>query len=163
MVSRFRLSRCLFAFALIAVSTASTGASPDNPLLGVWSYEPAGSSFSGRAPYQSATLTISVEADGMRIAEEVVTASGAVFRFEYVDPLDGTYVAVEGHPYYDSESTIWVDELTAMRRERRGAEDTGTTVMQVSADGKFLVAKHNRTVPDGHLYTAEVNWKRAEP
>jgi hypothetical protein len=162
MVSRFRFSPCLFTFALLAVSTTCAAAPPDNPLLGVWSYVPAGSSFSGRAPYRSATLTISIEAEGIRTTEEVVTASGAVFKFEYVDAMDGSFVAVAGHPYYDSESTVWVDKLTAIRRERRGGEDTGTTVMQVSADGKFLVAKHNRTVPDGHLYTAEVNWKREE-
>ena len=150
------------AFALLLTALAFAAPPHDNPLLGRWEYVPAGSKFSGRAPYRSATITFTIEGSSVRVAEEVITANGAKFRFEYLDPEDGTYVTVAGNPYYDSESTTWQDARTAIRKERRAGQEIGTTVMTVSSDGETFVAHHERIVPEGLLYTAEVNWKRVD-
>lgn len=134
-----------------------------NPLLGTWQYVAEGSRFVGRPPYRSATITFSQEAGGTRIVEEVVTANGTKFRIEYLDPHDGTFVAVKGNPYYDSESTTWTGPRTATRRERRVGQETGTTVMTVAPDGQSFTADANRIVPEGRTYQAFVRWRRATP
>ena len=152
---------CLLALAAMAALAAPPQAA--NPLLGTWQYDPAGSKFVGRAPYQRATITFAAEAGGVRVTEEVVTANGAKFVIDYVDPQDGTYVPVKGNPYYDTESTTATGQRSYTRTERRAGKDTGTTVMVVAPDGKSFTADANRIVPEGHLYHAFVGWRRTPP
>lgn len=152
------------AGALACVIAAfQAGAAPPrkNPFLGEWTYVAAGSKFAGRAPYRSATVSFAADGGGMRVTEDVVTANGARFPFEYTDPMDGTYVTVRGNPYYDSESSTWTDARTVTRTERRGGTQTGTTVMTMAPDGRSFTADAKRTVPEGGVYTAYVVWKRA--
>jgi hypothetical protein len=152
---------CLAALSALAAVAAPPPAA--NPLLGTWQYDPAGSKFVGRAPYQRATITFAAEAGGVHVTEEVVTANGAKFVIDYVDPQDGTFVAVKGNPYYDTESTTMTGKRVFTRKERRGDQDTGTTVMTVARNGKSFTADANRIVPEGRLYHAFVVWRRAAP
>ncbi len=152
---------CLLALSAVAVLAAPP--ETPNPLLGTWQYDAAGSKFVGRAPYQRATITFAAEAGGVRVTEEVVTANGAKFVIDYVDPQDGTYVPVKGNPYYDTESTTATGQRSYTRKERRAGKDTGTTVMVVAPDGKSFTADANRIVPEGHLYHAFVVWRRTPP
>ena len=156
-------SLVLLLAAAATVTRGDTPKEPPNPLLGSWQYEASGSKFVGRAPYRSAVITFTAETGGTRMVEEVVTANGAKFRIEYLDPHDGTFVPVKGNPYYDSESTTWTGPRTATRKERRAGQATGTTVMIVAPDGKSFTADANRIVPEGRLYQAFVVWRRTSP
>ena len=96
----------------------------------------------------------------MQVVVDIVEATGLALHFEYCDAGNGSYVPVTGNPFYDNESTAWVDRLTARRTERRGEAVTGTTVFKVAADGKSYVTTASRTRPDGKLYTSVIHWKR---
>jgi len=91
----------------------------------------------------------------------IVSANGAVFHFEYRDPQDGSDSPVSGNPYYDSESTVWRDERTAIRTERRAGKVIGETTFAVAKDGRSYTASSSRTTPeDGHLYVSFIRWER---
>lgn len=149
--------------AAAAVARGETPTTASNPLIGTWAYVADGSKFVGRQPYQSAVITFSAESGGIRMTEEVVTANGAKFRIEYLDPQDGTFVSVKGNPYYDSQSTTLTAPRVATRKERRAGKEIGTTVMTVAADGKSFIADASRIVPEGTVYKAYVVWRRIDP
>lgn len=159
----FGLSLTIILAAASAVTRGETPSAASNPLLGTWTYVAEGSKFDGRQPYQGAVITFTAEAGGTRMIEEVITANGAKFRIEYLDPQDGTFVSVKGNPYYDSQSTTWTAPRVATRKERRAGRDIGTTVMTVAADGKSFIADASRIVPQGTVYKAYVVWRRVDP
>jgi hypothetical protein len=156
---RLLLASLLLALTLDGVSARAEDVSR-NPFLGTWEYEPARSSFVGRAPYRSARLSFTAVSEGTRVIADIVVASGEPFHFHYSGPEDGTFVTVSGNPYYDSASTVRSDPRTVVRTERRDGKVVGTTTMQVSEDGKSLMASSRRTVPDGGLYTSVITWRR---
>jgi hypothetical protein len=134
------------------------------PLAGTWQADVAQSKFVGRLPYRSGKMTFISEPDGqVHVVSEVVTANGALFHFEYKGAEDGTPLAVTGNPYYDSAMLAWKDAHTLVRTELRAGKKIGTTTMTLAPDGKTFTAKSARTTPeDGHLYTSEILWCRAE-
>lgn len=160
-------SRTAWLAATALSVTICVGAGPQKrtPLAGTWQADVAQSKFVGRLPYRSGTMTFSAAPDGeVHVVSEVVTANGALFHFEYKGAEDGTPLAVTGNPYYDSAALTWKDAHTLVRTELRAGKKIGTTTMTVAPDGKTFTAKSARTTPeDGHLYTSEILWRRAEP
>ena len=159
---RLLLASMLLAFALDSTGVRADDASP-NRFLGTWEYDPARSSFVGRAPYRSAKLSFTAVTNGTQVVANVIVASGQLFHFHYSGPEDGTFVAVSGNPYYDSASTVRSDARTIIRTERREGKVVGSTTMQVAEDGQSLTASGRRTVPDGGLYTSVITWRRIGP
>jgi hypothetical protein len=143
------------------ICAAALAAESRNPFLGTWEYDGSKSSFVGRLPYQRAKITFSRYEGGVAVVEEVVVNAGALFHFEYRDLLDGKDVPVTGNPYYNSQSTVWTDDHTLTRTEKRDGVVIGTTTMTMAADGKSFMANARRTVPGGGTYIANVSWKRA--
>ena len=150
--------------ALIATWASVSIAEPtlrSDALLGKWQSDPSVSTFKGAIPYKSATYTFKRKEDGLHVSSEIFEAN-IVLRFNYVDLEDGTFVPVTGNPFYDSESTTWKDELTAVRTERRESTITGTTTFTVAPDLQSYSATASRTLPTGGLYTSVIVWKRIE-
>ncbi len=141
-----------------AVSVAGSTLRSD-ALLGKWQSVPSESHFEGAIPYNSATYTFKRSQDGLHVAAEIFEAN-IVLRFSYLDLEDGTFVAVTGNPFYDSESTTWTDENTAVRTERREGTITGATTFTVAPDRQSYSATASRTLPTGGLYTSVIVWKR---
>jgi hypothetical protein len=152
------------AIAVTAMVSANAGDLNDarDRFTGGWRYDGTQSSFVGRAPYQDATIRFTPFGGGAHVVVDVTVASGAKFHFEYRDPGDGSIVQVVGNPYYDSQSTIWVDDDTCIRTERRGGKVIGVTTMTLAQDRASFTASSRRIVPEGRLYTAVVVWKRIE-
>lgn len=153
----------LLAAPLLIAAAAPDGGSPRNALIGTWECDPSKSTFNGAMPYRSATSKFAVVEQGTHVIVDIIEANGVPLHFEYRDAEDGTFVPVHGNPFYDNQSTVWLDQHTAKRTERRGEKVTGTTVMTVAADGKSYVARASRTRPDGKLYTSEIHWIRSGP
>ena len=160
--SRTTLALMLLAASVAAQLPPSAGArqATPNALIGSWQFEPEGSSFAGGVPYRSGTATFAMTGQCMQVVVDIVEVTGLKLHFEYCDPQNGTYVAVTGNPFYDSESTTWIDPLTARRSERRAQSVTGTTEFRVAKDGQSYVTTASRTRPDGQLYTSVIRWKR---
>lgn len=156
--------RALIILAATAMVCAHAGNANEvrDLFIGKWQYDGTQSSFVGRAPYQGATISFTRFKDGAHVVEDVIVASGAKFHFEYRDPGDGSIVQVVGNPYYDTQSTVWVDDDTCIRTERRGGKVIGVTTMTLAKDRASFTASARRIVPEGHLYTAVVVWRRAK-
>src|SRR5262245_61704623 len=140
----------LFGGLMTMFATMTLAAAPaPSPLLGTWQADVSHSSFQGRAPYRSGTMTFSAVAGAkVRVVADVATASGVPFHFEYEGAEDNTVVPVSGNPYYDSASNAWTNDRTLTRTERRAGKVTGTTAMEVAPDGKSFTAKGQRLTPD---------------
>lgn len=150
--------------SLLVIGSASAAGQTHDALLGKWEADIAHSTFVGRAPYRSGSMTISRDAKSLvHVVADVVTASGAPFHFEYASKEDGTVVPVAGNPYYNEASTTWTDARTAVRSELRAGKVIGTTTMVIAPDGKSYTADSKRTTPeDGHLYTSVIVWRRVK-
>ena len=146
----------------IAAGVPDSGSSR-NALIGTWECDPAKSTFNGAMPYRNATAKFATVAQETHVTVDIIEANGMALHIEYRDPEDGTFVPVYGNPFYDNESTVWLDKQTAKRTERRGEKVTGTTTMTVAADGQSYVARASRTRPDGKLYTSVIHWDRSGP
>ena len=146
----------LLLFATLAIADAES----EHTLVGTWRFDPVASRFDGGAPYQSGLTRFTTRPSCIHVAVEILEARGAPLRFEYCDPRDGTYVPVQGNPFYDSESTRWPDSRTAIRTEKRGTQVIGTTTMSVAADGNTYTATSDRLRPDGVRYTSVIVWRR---
>jgi hypothetical protein len=157
-----RIVMATLAWMLITAAGATDVSSPRSALIGTWECDPAKSTFNGAMPYRSATAKFTTVAEGTHVSVDIVEANGVALHFEYVDPEDGAFVRVYGNPFYDNESTVWLDEHTAKRTERRGENVTGATTMTVAVDGKSYVARATRTRPDGKLYTSVIHWDRID-
>jgi len=146
----------LAAAADTAIAAGST------PLAGTWQADVSQSRFQGRAPYRSGKMKFIVEDGGkVHVVSDVITASGAVFHFEYSGLENGSALPVTGNPYYNSAAMHWKDRRTLVRTEFRDGKPIGTMTMVLAADGRSFVASSSRTTPeDGHLYTSTILWKR---
>lgn len=151
------------ASATLMVTVSAATPKGAGTLLGSWQFDPTKSSFRGAIPYRSATYTFKDTDDGVHVIAHIIEGANRTLHFEYVDRMDGTFVPVVGNPFYDSESTVWKDAYTAERRERRGDEVTGTTVMTVAKDGRSFTATASRTLPRGGVYTSTIVWNRIDP
>ena len=158
-----RLAAGVLATTLLTAADTPGGETPRNALIGSWECDTTRSTFTGAMPYRSAQSRFAAVQEGTQVVVDIVEANGTTLHFEYRDPEDGTFVPVHGNPFYDNESTVWVDEYTAQRTERRGDKVTGVTTLTVAADGKSYVARAQRTLPNGRIYTSEIHWKRVEP
>ena len=161
-----QLARTFLAVAASATLLATLGAATPKgagTLLGSWQFNPTKSSFRGASPYRSATYTFKDTEHGVHVVAHIIEGRNRTLHFEYVDRMDGSFVPVDGNPFYDSESTVWKDAYTAERRERRGGEVTGTTVMTVAKDGRSFTATASRTLPRGGVYTSTIVWNRIDP
>lgn len=157
---RFSVAALLVLPLLIAAGVPDPDP-PRNALIGTWECDPSKSTFNGAMPYRSATYKFTAVEQGTHVAVDIIEANGVALHFEYRDAEDGVFVPVHGNPFYDNQSTVWLDERTAKRTERRGDKVTGTTIMTVSADGKSYVARASRTRPDGKPYISVIHWDRA--
>ena len=160
---RLLAAALLAAPLLIASGAPPDGGSPHNALTGAWECNPSKSTFKGAMPYRSATSKFVAVDGGTHVTVDIIEANGVALHFEYRDAHDGVFVPVIGNPFYDNQSTIWLDKHTARRTERRGETVTGTTIMTVAPDGMSYVARASRTRPDGKLYTSVIHWDRTGP
>jgi hypothetical protein len=147
-----------------ALIGGANGATPtDHALLGEWRFDPAASRFDGGVPYTRATSRFIATATCIQVVVEIVEGNDRHIRFEYCDRGDGSDAAVNGNPFYETESTVWPTRRIAVRTEKRRGVVTGTTMMTVAEDGKSYTATASRKRPDGIQYNSTIVWRRVEP
>lgn len=156
--------RITITAALLLLGTLEISLPAEQPfvheLLGHWRYDASKSVFSGAIPYRSAEITYARVPLGIHVVQDIVESTSTRLHFEYVDTRDGHSAKVTGNPFYDSESTQWLDAHTAVRSEMRAGRVTGTTTMKVADDGKTYTATASRTLPNGRIYNSVIAWIR---
>jgi hypothetical protein len=155
------ITAALLALPMLIAAGVPQGSAPRNALIGTWECDPSKSTFNGAMPYRGATSRFAAVGEHTHVTVDIIEANGVALHFEYRDAEDGAFVPVVGNPFYDNESTVWLDKHTARRTERRGEKVTGTTTMTVAPDGQSYVARASRTRPDGKLYTSVIHWDRS--
>jgi hypothetical protein len=135
----------------LAVVLASTiQAQAPKSLLGTWKLNAAKSTFSpGPAPKSMSVTYSAVAPDGMKIAVEVVPATGPAEHWEMSGQYDGKDYPIKGNPNADTVSFNKVDDLTSESTFKKAGKVTATNVRKLSADGKTLTVTSTGTTADG--------------
>lgn len=143
-----------------APAAAATTAAMTHALIGEWEFDPSQSVFQGAIPYREARITYRQTERCIEVKQRILEGNARELKFSYCDRQNGQRVPVVGNPFYDGESTRWIDERTASRTEYRGNAVSGSTTMVVSPDGTIYTATASRTLPNGRLYVSKIVWKR---
>ena len=146
----------------LAASAASAGSKGKSVLDGVWEFDAAQSTFTGRPAYKSAKIVVTAVKGGSKFVGDYTLADGKSIHTEYSGPADGSDIAVSGTPAFDSVTMLEPDRHTMIRTERRVGKVVGTTIVTLAKDGKGFSATGRGTMPDGHQYTFTSVWKRVK-
>ena len=148
--------------ALILAASAASASKARNVIAGIWEFDAAQSTVTGRPAYKSAKLVITAIKGGSKFVGDFVGADGKTIHVEYSGPADGSDVAVSGSAMFDSVTMLEPDSHTLIRTERRSGKVVGTTIATLAKDGKSFSASGRGTGPDGHQYTFTNVWKRVK-
>jgi hypothetical protein len=119
-----------------------------DPFTGHWTLDHESSRFAVPAPAEC-TQDIEASADGMRVTERIVGATGAVIEHSVDARFDGAEYAVNGSPFVDTMTYT----RPSLRRIDGVARKAGVVVFTetvvVSDDGETLAAMIAFRLPDG--------------
>ena len=136
---------------VIAAVAAAVNAQVDNPQVGTWIMNIAGSQFSSGTGFKSATSRIeSVGGGGVKHTVDSVYADGTTRRYEYTTNYDGTDVPVIGNsPYGDTVALTHVDANTVRTVYKNKGKVTVIQTSVVSNDRKKRTVTTKGTNPIG--------------
>ena len=119
-----------------------------DPFTGQWTLDHEASRFAVPAPAEC-TQNIEASADGMRAAERIVSATGAVIEQSVDARFDGAEYTVIGSPFVDTMTYTRPTprRIDGVARKARVVVFTETVV--VSDDGQTLTAMIAFQLPDG--------------
>ena len=152
----------VFGALILATSAASAASKGKNVIGGIWEFDAAQSTFTGRPAYKSAKIVVTAVKGGSKFAGDFTLADGKTMHTEYSGPADGSDIAVTGSPAFDSVTMLEPDSHTMIRTERRAGKVVGTTIVTLAKNGKSFSASGRGTLPDGHPYTFTSVWKRVK-
>ena len=145
------LSAALFA----AVPVPPSGAAQTDPLIGIWKFDAARSTFTpGPAPFRSLTLNFSVAAQGLRNDVQGVDSDGKPITTVFTIVPDGQFYPVTGAPDFDSSAWRRVDANTTEYSRRRNGQVVITGTRVLSANGRLLTFTEKGTHANGQQYSA---------
>ena len=147
----------LFALMVLAAIAAGSLLADDNPFVGTWKLNVAKSKVTpGPAP-QSQTRTVVAQGDGAKYTFDVVTADGSAKSYSFETNYDGKDSAITGSGAPGGADTIALKRISSHKVEatlKRGGKVSGTSVAEVSADGKTTTLHTKGTDPDGKPYSS---------
>jgi hypothetical protein len=118
-------------------------------LAGTWKLNVAKSTYSpGPAP-KSMTLTYTPVGETLKIAVELVPATGATQKWEMTGAYDGKDHPVTGNPDADTIAMKRVNDTTGESTFKKGGKVMAVNARVLSADGKTLTITSKGTTGDG--------------
>lgn len=153
------MKRALSLFALLVLGALAAGSllADDNAFVGTWKLNVAKSKFSpGPAP-QSMTRTVVAQGDGAKYTFDVVAADGSTKSYSFETTYDGKDFPITGSGAPGGADTIALKRVSSHKVEatlKRGGKVSGTSVAEVSADGKTTTLHTKGTNPDGKPYSS---------
>jgi hypothetical protein len=146
-------TRQLTGFALtailgIAFATAAAAQAPD-PIVGTWKLDAAKSTFKPGPGPKSATVVISAEGKGLKIAIDGVGPDGGPMKWGYSSQRDGKDTPVTGHPLYETASLTQTSPTEGTIVYKKAGKTVLTGKTSVSSDGKTLTVTQTGTDAKG--------------
>jgi hypothetical protein len=135
--------------AVLFVLSLATAVLAADPFVGTWKLNVVKSTFPpGQAP-KSAILTITIQGNVLKIADDLVVADGSSTHEERSLNLDGIEQPITGNPGIDSIIFKRVDANTLVSIGKREGKEAGSTSYGVTKDGKALTVNMKRKNPQG--------------
>lgn len=117
-------------------------AGDSNPLIGVWKFNTAKSTFSHGDKPLSLIITVTADGEnGIRYSSKNKLVNGTSGGASYAAKFDGKDYEVTGSPSYDHVSIRRINERTFQIQMKKGTKLAVDTTYTVSADGKSLNRK----------------------
>jgi len=135
------------AACALAMNVTSTAQAPD-PLVGTWKLDVAKSTYKpGPAP-KSATVVISAEGKGLKIAVDAAMTDGPM-KWGYSNGRDGKETPVTGHPNYDAVKVTQISPTEGTIQYMKGGKPSLSAKTSVSTDGKTMTVTTTGTDAKG--------------
>jgi len=136
---------CALALAIVARAQG-----PD-PIVGTWKMDVAKSTYKpGPAP-KSATVVITGEGKGIKVAVDAMMPSGPL-QWGYSSARDGKDAPVTGNPNYDTANVTMVSPHEGTIVYKKAGKTVATTKTSVSKDGKTMTVTSSGTDAKGQEF-----------
>ena len=135
--------------AAVCALVFSTGTwAQTDPMAGTWKLDVAKSTYKpGPAP-KSATVVISAEGKGLKIAVDAAMADGPM-KWGYSNGRDGKETPVTGHPNYDAVKVTQISPTEGTIQYMKGGKPSLSAKTSVSTDGKTMTVTTTGTDAKG--------------
>lgn len=153
------MKRTLFvlAFLILNVVVACPLMAQDNPFVGTWKLNLAKSKFEpGPAP-KSQSRTVVAEGTGAKYSFESVAADGTTPAYSFTTSYDGKDSPVTGNGMPGAADSIALNRVSSNKVEavlKKGGKQIGTSVSEVSKDGKVTTIRGKGKNSDGKEYNS---------
>jgi hypothetical protein len=145
----------LSAFFVLAAVSAGPLLAQDNPFVGTWKLNVAKSKYEPGPTPKSINRTVAAEGQGAKYSSEGAAADGTAFAFSFSSNYDGKDSPVIGTGMPGGADSISLKRINSHKVQailKRGGKESGTSVSEVSADGKVTTLTSKGTNPDGKRY-----------
>jgi hypothetical protein len=149
-MNRFAL---LTIFALIAIAPTTLLFAQSDPRLGTWSLDVAKSKYSPGPPPAKEVRTYSLVGRNMSVNVESTDVHGNRVVLSYVATEDGKDNPLNGLAAGNGISMHRIDARTFEADTKKDGKVIGTTMGEVSQDGKTLTLTFKTTAPNGQAVT----------
>ena len=135
------------AACALAMNVTTRAQAPD-PLVGTWKLYVAKSTYKPGPPPKSATVVISPDGKGIKIAVDAEMADGPL-KWGYTNGRDGKETPVTGNPMYDAVKVTQVSPTEGSIQYMKGGKPSLSAKTSVSKDGKMLTVTTTGTDAKG--------------
>ena len=148
-----RLTRVTIFVVIVLAATGVLLAQSNDPRLGTWSLDVAKSKYTPGPPPAKELRTYSLVGHNLSVNVESTDAHGNRVVLNYVATEDGKDNALSGLAAGNGISMHRIDARTFEADTKKDGKVIGTTMGEVSQDGKTLTLTFKTTTPNGQPVT----------
>jgi hypothetical protein len=152
------MKRILMLLAGLALSAVAAGPlmAQANPFLGTWKLNVAKSKAGGGMMPQSLTRTVTADGAGVKYSFTGVGADGKAVEYSFTTNYDGKDAAVTGTGAPGGADNIAIKRTAPNKASailKKGGSEVGTSLSEVSKDGKTTTLTMKGKGADGKEFT----------
>jgi hypothetical protein len=137
--------------ALCALPLSAAVVQAQDPMVGTWTLDVAKSKYDPGPLPKSATVVISPEGKGLKIAVDAEMPSGPM-KWGYANARDGKDTPVTGNPNYEMVSVTQANPNESTITYKRGGKAVATSKVAVAKDGKMMTVTSEGTDAKGQKF-----------
>jgi hypothetical protein len=160
------MKRVVYLLALLVTAVVVAGslmAQEKNPFVGTWKLNLAKSKYEGAPAPKSLTRTVTAEGGGLKYSFEGEAADGSKISYSFTSKLDGSDSAVSGVGMAGGADTVAlakVSEHKITAASKKGGERIGTSLVDLSLDGKTVTVTTKGKIDGKEVKTKQVYEKQ---